>query len=96
MTIYERSSTPRLAPRIVLNNILGMSSSRMFRGVAGKPQRDTHKGVLSTLQGVAGNCNGTLSEASYMNNAPKEENRFKSVSEFMEYHTTTSTKTVSG
>ena len=47
--------------------------------------------------GVAGNCNGTLSEASFPNNAAREKKtRFKSISDFMEFHKTSSTKTKSG
>ena len=37
-------------------------------------QRDTHEGDYSIVQGVAGNCNGTLSEAPCLNNHAKEEN----------------------
>ena len=62
---------------------LGMSSSRvssisssLFWGVAGNCWRDTHKDVHSTVQGVAGKCNETLSEGPCLNNA-KEENSFQ-------------------
>ena len=59
MTIYQRSSTPRLAPRIVLKSTWHkQQQQRDVLRSCGKLQWDTHKGDHSTVQGVTGNCNG--------------------------------------
>ena len=80
-TIYQRSSTLRLAPRIVLRSTWHKQQQQQQQQdvlrSGGKLQRDTVRGPLPKQCCARGT-------------------RFMSISEFMEYHKTSSTKTRSG
>ena len=91
MTIYHRSSTPRLAPRIVLKSTwleqqqqAAASSSQHFGEL-----RETAAGQTRWWTRDCSRSCWKLHQAQILS---KKKTRFRSISEFMEFHKTSSAK----
>ena len=92
-TLYQRLAAPRPAPRTILKNTCNQQQQHQQQqqgtfGSSWKLQRERHEGDDNRVKEVAGNCND--------HSVVREKIRFKSISEFMEYHQTSSTRTRSG